>query len=224
VLFEIEGVLADTRDARRRALADALAARGLTLGHDAIALAADGHAPSIAAASAAEQSGEALDAVDVDLLALAATRAFVDYMSRGVSLVPGAREAIASLASHVRVAVVTRAPSQVAEQILSLAGLDTLVTTVVAAEHAAADKPSPAGYQRALARLAPLRPMTPAHVVALEDGAVGLAAARAAGVTGVGVGDGARDATPASAWVASVAELPYDALVHLLDSLGRRGP
>jgi HAD superfamily hydrolase (TIGR01509 family) len=223
VLLEIEGVLADTRDARRHALADALAERGLTLGHDAIARAADGHAPSVAVARAAEQSGATLDPVDVDLLALAATRSFADYASRGVSLVRGAREAIASLASYVRVAVVTRAPAQVAERILALAELDTLVTTVVAADHVAAAKPSPAGYRRALARLGHVRPVTPRHVVALEDGAVGLAAAHAAGVTGVAVGDGARDATPAAMWVASAVELPYDALVHLLDSLGGRG-
>jgi len=217
-------VLADTRDARRAALADALAQRGLMLDEPALAQAADAHAPSGAAARAAKAlSAARLDETDVDLLALAATRAFVARAAHGVALVPGAREALADLASQLRVVVVTRAPQVVAEQILTHAGLDAVVSGLVAAEHVATPKPSPAAHWRALARLAHLRPIEPSHVVALEDGADGLAAARAAGVTAVGVGPGARDAAQGGPWVASVVDVPYDALVHLVDPREARG-
>jgi HAD superfamily hydrolase (TIGR01509 family) len=217
-------VLADTRDARRAALADALAQRGLTLDDATLARAADAHASPVAVARAAEAlSAARLDETDVDLLALAATRAFVARAAHGVALVSGARDALADLASQLRVVVVTRAPLRVAEQILAHAGLDAVVSAIVAAEHVVTPKPSPAGHWRALARLAHLRPIEPSHVVALEDGADGLAAARAAGVTVVGVGPGAHDATAGGAWVASAVALTYDALVHLLDSRAARG-
>ena len=217
-------MLADTRDARRAALAEALALRGLGLDDATLARAADTHAPAVAVARAAEAlSAARLDETDIDLLALATTRAFVARAAHGVALVPGAREVLADLASQLRVVVVTRAPLRVAEQILGHAGLDAVVSGLVAAEHVAAPKPSPAGHLRALARLARLRPITPSHVVALEDGTDGLAAARAADVTVVGVASGAHDAAEGDAWVASAVDLTYDALVHLVDSRAARG-
>jgi beta-phosphoglucomutase-like phosphatase (HAD superfamily) len=97
------------------------------------------------------------------------------------------------------------------------------VSGVVAAEQVAAPKPSPAGHLRALARLSRVRPIESALVVSLEDAPDGLAAARAAGVLGVGVGDGSSDATGRDPWVASVADVTYDALVELLANRGVRG-
>ena len=227
LLLELEGVLVDTLAARRDALAHALAERGLALADDLLAHAADGRAPTVAAARAAEllaheRGAPPLDAIDVDLVALGAARAFADRAAPGMSLVPGARDALHALGHAVTLAVVTRAPARIAEDAIALAGLDAVVRVVVAAEHVAAPKPSPAGHLRALARLGRTRAVAPQRVVALEDGPDGIAAATAAGVLALGVCRGAPDARERGAWVASAGDLTYDALVELVVTRGVR--
>jgi HAD superfamily hydrolase (TIGR01509 family) len=137
-------------------------------------------------------------------------------------LQPGVGDALAALAAYARVVVVTRAPRRVAERILGLAGLDPLVGGVIAAEDAGAPKPSPAGYERALARLVRLG-IDRRQVVALEDSRDGLAAAHAAQVAVVAVGPLARGAAGDAPWLATVADLTYDALVELLANRGASG-
>jgi len=119
--------------------------------------------------------------------------------------------------------VVTRAPSRIADDVLALAGLDGMVRVVVAAEHVAAPKPSPAGHLRALARLGRTGPIAPERVVAIEDGPDGIVAATAAGVLALGVCRGAPDARERGVWVASAEALTYDALVELVVTRGVRG-
>jgi HAD superfamily hydrolase (TIGR01509 family) len=220
LLLELEGVVADTTAARRAALADALDAIGHAPPPDRVAEAADGRAAALAAARLAPAL--ALDPTDVELTALRAERAFEERVGRGVTLVPGAREAVESLATRLRVVVVTRAPARAAERILALAGLDACVAGVVAADQALAPKPSPSGHRRALERLARVGAGAPDAVVAFEDAPDGLVAARAAGVHAVGVGAGARDATKADPWLASLAGVTYDAVVQLLANRGAR--
>jgi HAD superfamily hydrolase (TIGR01509 family) len=221
LLLELEGIVADTIAARRLALAEALAAIGRALLDDEIAHAADGHAAARAASIAARALS--LDTTDEELIALRADRAFEERVGRGVSLIPGAREAVQTLAARLRIVVVTRAPSRAADRILALGDLDSVVAGVVAAEHVLAPKPSPSGHARALGRLARVGAGEPGRVVAFEDAPDGIAAARDAGVLAVGVGPGARDASEADAWLASLAGVNYDAVVQLLENRGDRG-
>jgi beta-phosphoglucomutase len=219
-------VLVDTTAARTAALAHALAAVQARLPGDVVARAVIGNATAVAVRSAADALrvvGRALDEVDVELMTLRADRAFDDAMSRVVELLPGARDAIAKLAERVRCIVVTRAPARVADRILSLAALDTLVSGIVAADDVA-PKPAPVAHERALARLRRVGVTDPRAVVALEDAEPGIAAARAAGVCVVGVGRHAATASSGGPWLASVATLNYDALVELLEDRGARGP
>jgi beta-phosphoglucomutase-like phosphatase (HAD superfamily) len=197
LVVEIEGLLVDARAARRTALAHALATSGTSLAHDRLASLADGRSTSDAIAAARAIGAVDFDATDAELATLRADRAFEDAMARGVTLVPGARDAIADLAGHVRVGVVTRMPRAVADAVLSLAEL---------------------------ARLLPGRARHPASVVALVDTVAGADAARSAGLRVVGVGRGARDATDVAGWVASAAGLTYDAVMQLLACSGARTP
>jgi HAD superfamily hydrolase (TIGR01509 family) len=221
LLVELEGILVDTRAARRGALADALLAIGHALPDDQLAWAADGHAAARAASLAAALVP--IDPTDEELTALRADRAFEERIARGLTLLPGAREALESLAGRMRILAVTRAPSRAAEQMLALGGLEACVSGVVAAEQALEPKPSPSGHARALERLARFGVTDPRAVVALEDAPDGVAAARAAGVHVIAVGGGARDATDADAWLASLAGVDYDAVVDLLETNRARG-
>ena len=186
VLMELEGVLADTAALRRAALRRSLAEDGVVLDDDA-ARAGDARATRDAVERAARLAGVALDEVALDLAALRADRHLSASLGDGVVLAPGAGELVERLAGRVRLGVATRLPRADADRVLALAGLEWAFELVVAAEDADA-KPSPAPYALALARLARRRPLADA-VLALEDGAAGIAAATAAGVRCVAVGE-----------------------------------
>ncbi len=184
-------------DAAPRALADALAVVGASLPTAAIARAADRHT----SAAAARLAGQllALDATDVELTALRAERALDDALSGPLTLVPGTRDALAALGARVRLAAVTRLPPRTASHILARASLDDVVAVVIGD----AEKDSPSWHEQALVHLARMhRPLERRRVIALEDSATAVDAARAAGVVALRV--------------ASVAALSYDALADLL--------
>ncbi|HEU4628243.1 MAG TPA: HAD family phosphatase [Gemmatimonadaceae bacterium] len=188
ILFELEGVLAETSALRQETLRDALAAEGLSLGHGALADCCAGLPPRAAAAAAARHAGVRLDDTALDLVALRAGRRFAELSARGLSLVPGARDLVARLAPHARLGVVTRAARADAERVLAMADLEYVVELLVTDDDVVAPKPDPAPYQLALRRLARRRPVDLDAVLALEDGAAGIESATAAGLTCVAVG------------------------------------
>ena len=87
--------------------------------------------------------------------------------------------------------LVTSAPRSLAEARMGVAGLP-LPPVQVMAEDVRASKPDPEGFLRA----ATLLGVDPASCVVLEDSAAGIAAARAAGMAVVGVGDAAASCDP----------------------------
>jgi beta-phosphoglucomutase-like phosphatase (HAD superfamily) len=187
VCFEPEGLLLDTADARRDALAASLAVDGIALPRDVPP--ADG-AERRPTASLLAHLAPSLDDTARELAVLRAEREFERRLRAGVALVPGAREALEALAGGLRLAVVTRLRRASAEQALALAGLDAHVGVVVAAEDVRHPPPDPAAHRAAHARLARVLPAArPSRaVVALENGADGVRAARAAGLRAIFVG------------------------------------
>ena len=143
VLFELEGVLADTARARRDALLASLRMDGIELTtqeyHDACA---------------GLESEEAVRAAyllrairpDETAVSLAARRAEDFYrasLAKGLVLAEGVRETLERLHAVARLGLVTRAGRAEAGFVLSLARLEPLFTCVVAAEDSRAPKPSP---------------------------------------------------------------------------------
>lgn len=191
VLLELEGVVFDTKDVRDASHRDAMAAFGVASESDA-------------------------DDVLRDLIALRAARGFASHLSTsGVHLQPGARPLIDEALASARVGIVTRANRAEANALLRLAGLENAFSVIVCADDALEDKPSAAGYNLALDRLGRKRPIAPGAVVAIEDGAAGIRAARAAGTRCVAVG-------PIEAFVAIEAHAYVESLVgHTLASLDR---
>lgn len=211
ILLEIETVLADTAEARRRALLGALAGEGVAVGELEYDDAYAGLPTRAAARAALARHGRAGDETAADLVTLRAERAFADRVAAGgVTLAPGACGFVEEASGRARLAVVTRARRAEADAILALAGIADAFACVVAADDVPDEKPSPAGYQRALARVsraggAPVDEIAH-HVIALEDALPGIRAARAAGVRCIAVGPlAAHAALEADAAVASLA-------------------
>ncbi len=203
VLFELEGVLAETAGMRREALRASLAADGIELSDDLFADRCMGLPTGAAIAAASEASGVAMDDTARELAVLRAERHFAAAAGQGIVLVPGARELATALAARARLGVVTRVGRDVAGAIISLAGLEPLFQVVVTADDRAAAKPSPEPYLLALSRLGRLRPALPGRTLALEDGAAGIGSASAAGIRCVVVGD-----VPAHVALAASGALP----------------
>lgn len=221
VLFELEGVLADTAALRRDALRRSLADDGVPLSDEDFAARCTGLPPRAAANLAARRRGVVLDDTALDLAALRAERYFAEASAHGVSLVPGARELVESLAASARLAIVTRATRRDVDLVLGLAGLDHAIETIVTADDRVEPKPHPSGYVLAVERLSRRRPVDRERALALEDGPAGIAAAGGAGLTCVVVGEHpAHEAMRAVGVVPSLQGLTLDRLAAVAGDVG----
>jgi len=182
VLFEFDGVIADTRLARRRALLDTLEGEGITLTDDEYVerCAAQPVRAAIRAALALRRLSR--DETSLELAAVKAERRFATLIETGLSLVDGARSTVEALQGQTRLGIVSRASRREIDTTLALAHLDHAFEFVIADDDAYEPKPSPASYLGALERLSRRRPVVPRNVVALEDGPAGIRAARDAGL------------------------------------------
>jgi beta-phosphoglucomutase-like phosphatase (HAD superfamily) len=188
VLLEFDGVIADTQVARRRALLETLAEDGVQLSaveFDERCAAMPVRA-SVRAAFALR--GRAPDETWVELISVRTERLFSELMGTGVSLVEGVAALIASAHSLARLGIVSYASRSDIDAVLALARLEHAFELIIAGDDAYQPKPSSASYIGALERLSRRRAVVPNHVVALEPGAVGIRAAKTAGIRCAAVG------------------------------------
>lgn len=220
LLLELEGVLIDSREARRMALRQSLADDGLQLDQAECATACDGIPVRASVSAALAMRQQHRDATAIELLTLRASRAFTALLARGILLQPGAREAITTLQARTRLALVSRARREDVHLVLRLSGLDCAFECIVCEDDVLDSKPSPESYERALAKLTRRRLLRPGAALALEDSRHGITAARGAGLRCVAVGPiPAHEAIEADGYVASLA----DETLESLDAAGRRG-
>jgi beta-phosphoglucomutase-like phosphatase (HAD superfamily) len=222
VLLEWEGVLADTRHARRDALRHAMAAEGVahTLSDDDPQLRGLGVSASVR--TVLRHMGSS-DATLAELLAVRAARAFADALASGIVLAPGAAAFIARMQSRARVAIVTRASRAETELMLGMAGLQDAVTMIVSADDVTDEAPTAALFRLAMDRLARTRVVEPARAVAIVDAAPGIRAARAAGARVLVVGAPAHHAMEADAAVDALDDVTLDDWIVPVPPHGHRG-
>ncbi len=214
LLLEFEGVLVQTGLARREALLAALRDEGLGTPPDEV-LASACRMPMPAGVRLAVRAADPhADDTTFALAELRAERAFADLARRGLPLTPGAAEFLHRAAATTRVALVTRCTRREMELLLALADLTDLATVMVTADDRLPPRPDPTAHRHALARLARLGPLGGA--VAIEDTLAGVAAARAAGIAAVLVGDGeGGDRGRADAYLPSLAGMDPVELARL---------
>ena len=205
--LEFEGVIADTAAARATALAAALEPEGVTPSA-ALLAAARGHAVEDAVRRARRAAGLAEDETAVELGRLRAERAFAARIGKGIALHPGARLTLERLASHCRLALVTRASRREVEFLLALAGLEAAFRPVITSDDVRPAKPDRGAWVAALHRVGQLFPAQRILAVAVEDHVEGIRGARAAGLGCIAVGPmPAHEAVEADAWIDGLADL-----------------
>jgi beta-phosphoglucomutase len=189
VIFDFDGVIANSEPLHFSAFRDVLAAEGVALserdyydrylGYDDVGV--------FRAASQAHGMSWDNDRVSalVDRKAVHLERLERD----GAILFPGADEAIRRLAAALPLAIASGALRPEILRVLNRAGLTQYFGAIVAAEDSPAGKPAPDPYLLAVDRLsiASGERFAPAECVAVEDSHWGLESARAAGLRTIAV-------------------------------------
>ena len=103
--------------------------------------------------------------------------------ARHLPLLPGAVDAVRSLAGRWPLGVASSSPRSLIETVLATAGLSSAFAAVVSSEEVARGKPAPDVYLAAADRLS----VAPTACAAVEDSSNGLRSAAAAGLTVIAV-------------------------------------
>jgi len=180
VIFDNDGLLLDTESVWSRGEQDLFRRRGLefTLEHKRELV---GTSAQRAGRTLARQLGE--EGAEADLI-IELDALVVEELERGVTPMPGAVELVAALHElGMRTGVVSNSPLPFIRRALELGGLDGF-EAIVSGHDVPAPKPAPDAYLAACDELgiAPTR-----EVVVFEDSPTGVAAARAAGLTVIGI-------------------------------------
>jgi HAD superfamily hydrolase (TIGR01509 family) len=188
VVFDFDGVIANSEPLHFRAYRDVLAERGITLTEAAYYENYLGYDDVGAFRAIANDTAVALCEEDIaELVRRKAVR--LEALERdGSVLFPGAREAISRMAARWPIAIASGALKAEILRVLDHEQLGQLVPIVVSAEDTAESKPDPAPYLRAVAMLgADVDALQPHECVAIEDSRWGLVSARRAGLRTVGI-------------------------------------
>jgi mannitol-1-/sugar-/sorbitol-6-phosphatase len=194
VLFDLDGVLVESRDATERVWMRWASANGI--GEEELRPAMHG----VRSVEVVRSLRPGLDA-EAEAALIEGTQA---GDVAGVRAIPGAAEALATLRLD-RIAVVTSATRPLAAARLRAAGLEP-PPVMVTAEDVSRGKPDPEGYLAAAERLG----VKPEEAVVVEDAPPGLEAGRAAGAATVGVTSthAAAELTAADVVISTLEELP----------------
>jgi HAD superfamily hydrolase (TIGR01509 family) len=181
VVFDNDGLLLDTESVWTRAEQDLFDLRGAEF-TPADKLELVGTSAEIAGGILERRLGEPGGAAQ---LIEELNELVVAELEHGVEAMLGARELLERLREQsVPLGLVSNSPLRFVRRSIELAGFEDFFEVVLSAHEVAAPKPAPDPYLEACRRL---RVEPGPEVVALEDSPTGVAAARAAGLTVIGV-------------------------------------
>ena len=194
VLFDLDGVLVESREATERVWRDWALRKGI-----------DGD--ELVSAMHGVRSVEVVRALRPELDAVREAEAIEALQAEdveGLRAIPGAAEALLALRKD-RVAVVTSGTRALADARLEAVGIAPPAVMVYAGD-VARGKPDPEGYLTAARRLG----VDPAEALVVEDSPPGIEAGRAAGAATVGVTSthAAAELAAADVVIGSLEELP----------------
>ncbi len=203
VVFDNDGLLLDTESVWTRAEQDLFERRGIefTPEHKRELVGTSAEIAGAVLERRLEEPGRAAELIE-ELNALV-----VAELEHGVEAMVGARELLHALRSRgTPIGLVSNSPLVFVRRSLEIVGFADHFDVVLSAHEVAAPKPAPDPYLEACRRLG-VEPGP--SVVALEDSPTGVAAARAAGLTVIGV--------------PSLEDIALEEAHHIADIAARRG-
>jgi beta-phosphoglucomutase len=188
VIFDFDGVIANSEPLHLRAFQQALGDEGIVLTSEEYYSRYLGYDDVGAFRALGRDRGiEMNDSRVMNLVERKGVRLQL-IMDAGEVLFPGAADFIRASARVVPIAIASGALRQEIDEIVVAAGLAPLFATIVASGDTPDSKPSPAPYRLAFERLKAVQPdLEPHRCVAIEDSRWGLASAAGAGLRCVGV-------------------------------------
>jgi HAD superfamily hydrolase (TIGR01509 family) len=177
IVFDCDGLLVDTQRSWTRAEV-ALARRygkDIDQSEQAALVGASVESAALALASKLQQPK---DRLSEELEAL-----LHKFTQEDAELLPGAKEVITAVRGRIPVAVASNGPRRVLEGTLSASGLRDVFAVAIGADDVSHGKPAPDLYARACELLG----IAPRDALAFEDSAIGVSAAKSAGLTVIGV-------------------------------------
>jgi beta-phosphoglucomutase len=190
IVFDFDGVIANSEPLHLRAFQEALAPDGHELSAELYYARYLGYTDEEVFRVHAHDRGDELSGADLARLLSAKAARFAELASGGGVVFDGAAACIRSWSAEVTLAIASGALRHEIETILRETGLLGHFAVIVGADDVARGKPAPDPYLEALARLQRLRPgnaMVPGLCVAIEDSHWGLESAASAGLRTVAV-------------------------------------
>jgi beta-phosphoglucomutase len=188
LIFDFDGVLADTEELHCTAFQAAVAGIGLTLVRDRYFQRYLGLPDRDCLAAVCAQAGRRVTPAELQELFVRKRAAFA-RVSRDAQLYPGVAETLRGLHADFTLAIASGAFRDEIEPILTRAGVRHLFAALVGADDVRTGKPSPEPFLRALEMIRHLNgiPVTAEECLVIEDSPNGVQAARAAGMRCVAV-------------------------------------
>ncbi len=225
VIFDFDGVLADSEPVHLHVFQTVLDSIGITLTAEDYYARYLGYSDRDAFHHVLRDNGRELAPDELDAL-LETKKGLFPQAVGDHALYAGAADCVARIAAQVPIAIASGALREEIELILDRSGLRPHFPLIVAAGETPRSKPAPDPYARAFELLVERGGMRdgtdPSQVVAIEDSEWGLQSARGAGLRGVAVLTSySRDRLPsAEAWFTSIADVTVDRLEAVV--AGRR--
>jgi HAD superfamily hydrolase (TIGR01509 family) len=183
VVFDFDGVLADSEPLHFKAYEEALAPLGVTLTRDEYYTELLGYNDEDCFRIIAKTRGWPADEERVAALLAEKTRVFDAIIADTDTLYPGARECVQRMAAEFPLGIASGALKHEILLILQRARLDHHFRFVVGSGDTPNSKPAPDPYIRAAER----HELPPSACVAIEDSHWGIVSARTAGMRTVGI-------------------------------------
>ena len=189
IIFDFDGVIADSEPLHFRAFEQALAEDGLELTPALYYSRYLGYDDVGAFQAFAEDHAVPMNAARLTELVARKSAKLQALLTGGSVLFPGAVDFIRAAAGVVPIGIASGALRHEIEEVIEAAGVAHLFATIVASGDTPESKPSPAPYKLAFERLrdATDPAIDPRRCVAIEDSRWGLESARGAGLRCVGV-------------------------------------